>query len=389
MKVLYTNHTSEVSGGERSLLDLLNALPDDVEAHIASPPGPLASAAASAGVPVSPINGTTGSLRMHPLHTPRGVADLARDGFAISRLASRLGADVVHANSIRAGLAGALARRLGGPPTAIHVRDVLPEGRMSSAALAAIGRGADVLVANSAYTAARVRRARVRAPVQVVHSPVDLERFDPSTLDREAARAALGLNADVSTLAVIAQITPWKGQAEAVRILRSLHDDGIGARLWLVGSTKFMHAATRYDNKAYLRELRSLADELEVADAVEFFGEREDIPQILAGVDLLLAPSWEEPFGRSVVEAMAMGVPVVATAVGGPAEVITDGETGVLLPPRDPQRWASRVAELLVSAKAREEMGSRACAHARENFSSARHAAEMVTIYRQIAEAGR
>ena len=385
MRVLYANHTSEVSGGERSLLDLLRALPADVEPHVASPPGPLATAVAASGVPVEHLNGIIGSLRLHHLHTPRGAFDVARDGITIARLARWLDADLVHANSIRAGLAAGLARRLGGPPTIVHVRDVLPEGRVPSMALRAIGR-TDVLVANSAHTTERLRRARVRAPVEVVHSPVDLERFDPATVDRDAARAQLDLSDEEPVLAVIAQITPWKGQAEAVRILGHLREEGIPARLLLVGSAKFVDAATRYDNLAYAREVTSLAAELEVADSVELLGEREDVPQILAATDLLLAPSWDEPFGRAVAEAMAMGVAVIATSNGGPAEMISDGETGVLLPPRETRSWAQAAAELLASDDARGALGSRAREHALQSFGSARHAGEMVAIYRRLLE---
>ena len=103
----------------------------------------------------------------------------------------------------------------------------------------------------------------------------------------------------------------------------------------------------RYDNEAFLESLRRLAAQLGVADRVAFLGEREDVPDILAALDLLLVPSWEEPFGRVVIEAMSMSVPVIATNVGGPAEVVRDGEDGILLPPGRPATWAAVAFELL------------------------------------------
>lgn len=110
MRVLYVNHTAEVSGSERSLLSLLAALPPHVHARVASPPGALAQATERLGIPVSTIAGTAGSLRLHPLHTPRALADMSRAALQLRGAARRHRADVVHANSIRAGIELGLAR---------------------------------------------------------------------------------------------------------------------------------------------------------------------------------------------------------------------------------------------------------------------------------------
>ena len=111
----------------------------------------------------------------------------------------------------------------------------------------------------------------------------------------------------------------------------------------IVGEVKFGGAATRLDNDGYLAELHRLIDELGLGDAVEFAGEREDVPELMAEADVLLAPSTEEPFGRTVVEAMAVETPVVATSVGGPSEVIDDGVTGLLVAPENPIAWSQAI----------------------------------------------
>src|SRR5262249_10952391 len=96
---------------------------------------------------------------------------------------------------------------------------------------------------------------------------------------------------DGPVLAVIAQITPWKAQDDAIRIAQILRSEHPGLRLLLVGSTKFDSAATRYDNSAYLESLRRLAAAGPDEGLVSFLGERDDIPEILRAVDLLLVPS--------------------------------------------------------------------------------------------------
>src|SRR5665811_2295147 len=127
-------------------------------------------------------------------------------------------------------------------------------------------------------------------------------------LRREAA-----VPAEATVLSVVAQLTPWKGQDDAVRALAGLVAAGQHAVLLLAGSAKFAGEGTQFDNVGFERRLHELAVELGVADRVRFLGERDDVPAILAASDLLLVPSWREAFGRIVVEGMAMGVAVVAT----------------------------------------------------------------------------
>jgi L-malate glycosyltransferase len=358
LNVLYVNHTSHVSGGERSLLTLLDGLPGEVEATVACPPGPLADAVRDQGVRWLSIPRVDGSLKLHPLHTPLAVASMARAAFAVGRHARAVGADLVHANSIRASLIALAATRLGGPPTVAHIRDCLPPGRVSRVTRRLICSRSAVVLANSRYTAERFRVPGIATTVAVAHSPVDLARFDPDRVDRGAARAHLGLDDSTVALGVVAQLTPWKGQENAVRALALLRREVPDVRLLLAGSAKFVARATRFDNPTYVRRLHELVRELDLEQQVVFLGERQDVPELMRALDVLLVPSWEEPFGRTVVEGMAMGVPVAATAVGGPGEIIGSGE-GLLLPPREPQAWAEALQPLVEDRRRREAMGER------------------------------
>src|SRR4051812_26982614 len=105
------------------------------------------------GVPVVEIPGTAGSLKLHPLHTPVALAELSRAAAAVHRVVAAAQPEVVHANSVRAGLIGSASPRGAGTPLLVHVRDCLPPGRLSALTLATLKRRATVLIANSAYTA--------------------------------------------------------------------------------------------------------------------------------------------------------------------------------------------------------------------------------------------
>jgi glycosyltransferase involved in cell wall biosynthesis len=265
-----------------------------------------------------------------------------------------------------------------------HIRDWVPPGRFSRLVLGLIARRADAVVANSAYVAGQFDGLHGKAPVRVIHNPVDLDQFDPARVDRTRARRDLQVANGSVALAVVAQLTPWKGQDDAIRMLAALVRSGRDVTLLLAGSAKFAAPGTRFDNVAYARDLHGLVDELGVGERVRFLGERADVPAILAATDILLVPSWREAFGRIAVEAMAMGVPVVATDVGGPGEIVRPGIDGLLLAPRQPQRWARELEPLVDDAGVRRRIGERGRERARD-FRVRSHVDSMDELYRELA----
>jgi glycosyltransferase involved in cell wall biosynthesis len=392
MNVLYVNHTGVVSGAERSLLGLLEALPHHVHARVACPRGDLADALAAIGVAATAITGTAGSLRLHPLHTPQALAELSLAAFQVSRAARRHGAAVVHGNSIRSGIVLGLARFSGPNPPArvVQVRDTLPPSAVSRATLRLIAATADAVVGNSAYTAERVRALAPKARLAVVHNGIDAARFDPARMDREAARRALGVaGTRRPLLGVVAQLTPWKGQDVAVEALRLLRERGLDAHLLLIGEAKFVARATRFDNEAYVRGLRERIAATGLEERVSWLGQRDDVPQLIRALDVLLLPSWEEPFGRAVIEAMALEVPVVATAVGGPPELLGDGREGYLVAPRDPEAWARAILAVVERDDGGAALGAAGRRRVLEAFTTQHMVAATLSVYdRALAARG-
>jgi L-malate glycosyltransferase len=388
MRVLYASHTSALGGGERSLLALIDALPPEVEPLAASPPGALAEELRSRGVSTHRIRGTNLSLRPHPLRTPHGLATLAASAAGLRRLARTTGADLVHANSVRAGLAACGARRLGGPPTIVHVRDCLPHGLLAYMTRRAVGSGAALVLANSRYTARSFEAERFGLSSRVIYNGVDANRFDPDSIDRGAARDSLALSPNSVAIGVVAQITPWKGQDVAIEALARVRQRHPQAELVLAGEATFSGPATRYDNIAFERRLRDAAKGQGVNGGVRFLGRREDVPAVMAALDILLVPSWEEPFGNTILEGMAMGLPVLATTIGGSAELITDGSDGLLVAPHDPGPWAQTIGALIEDPERRGALGAAARQRASE-FTLGATARAAVEAYRAVlAESG-
>ena len=122
-----------------------------------------------------------------------------------------------------------------------------------------------------------------------------------------------------------------------------------------------------------------------MADRVLWLGEREDVAELIAALDVLLLPSWEEPFGRAVIEAMALEVPVLATSLGGPAEILAGGEGGILLPPREPAAWIRAAAELAADPALRASLGRRGRVRVERDFTLSGHVESVLEVYRRAS----
>jgi glycosyltransferase involved in cell wall biosynthesis len=135
--------------------------------------------------------------------------------------------------------------------------------------------------------------------------------------------------------------------------------------------------------------LRELTSSLDLQDAVDFLDPRDDIREVLAAADVVAAPSLSEGFGLSVVEAMAMARPVVATRVGGLLEIVDDGRSGFLVPPADPSALAAALLRVLNDAVLRRELGERARAVAELRFDIRGTARATERIYDTVLSGGR
>lgn len=385
-RILFVNHTGALAGAERSLLDLLDGSGATIDAVAACPRGELFDRLEERGIDAREIPETTLSFRPHPVHTTRGLTQLLRVGIRIRALFHDLQASAIHANTERAGLAIALTRSRRHAPTVVHARAPFPENPLGALTARVLANRAEAIIANSAYTAEQFSRGK-RERVSVVHNPIDCLRFDPGVVDRSAARRSLGIRDDRPLLAVIGYLAPIKRQDDAIRTLALVRDHHPEAQLLVVGATKFTTSAARHDNTGYAAELRRLVAGLGLEDAVHFAGECEDVRGALAATDLLLVPSQREGFGRVALEGMAMATPLIATAVGGTAEVVRDGVDGRLLEPEDPRAWADAAVRLLSNPERRRRMGLNGRERAIRDFSIESHVAGVISAYERILDA--
>jgi glycosyltransferase involved in cell wall biosynthesis len=184
------------------------------------------------------------------------------------------------------------------------------------------------------------------ARLAVVPNGVEAERFAGG--DRAAARAWLGIDADRPVVALVGRISPEKGQEDLVRAIPEVVAAHPDALFLLVGSTA---------KEAVAEPLTEIARARRVRDAVRFTGYVEDMPALYSAIDVLAAPSRWEGFGLTLVEAMAAGVPVVASDVGGIPEVVGDGPA-MLVPPRDPDALGAALSRVIADRDAAAAMAA-------------------------------
>lgn len=384
-RVMFVSHSPAISGGERSMLELIDGLSSEFDCCVATPPSPLVEQLADRKVPAFELAPVDLSFRLHPIWTPLGLSWVPRTAVRLRALSRRHRVDLIHANTSRAALPAILAGVGRGAPAVVsHIRDGVPQGPLGRAVLGSIESLSDAVIANSRFIRAQLPRAPGKG--HVVYNSVDADRFDPDRLEGSRVRRELGLGSD-PIVVIVGHFYPHKAQDDAIRILAGLKSAHPDVRLMLVGSAKFTDRGTRYDAGSFYREIERLTLELGVEEDVVFAGERNDMPDVLAAADLLIAPSWYEPFGRCIVEAMAMGLPTVVTSEGGSAEIVRDGVDGFVRRPRDIGDWVEAVGRILANPGLAASMGESGRDRVRRSFRPESTVAAVRDVYTQLLSA--
>ena len=272
------------------------------------------------------------------------VIDEPDDAIATGALAALLGdlrPEIVHNHMYRAELVGTRAAIALGevgrvrPYVVSTVHSSRVRAEEDRQQLRILTPRMDRLIAVSRSIVEKLRHeGRDTAPISLIHNGVDLERYDhqgPCCTLREE----YGLPAEGPIVGVVARLEPEKGHPTLLEAWTSVAAAVPDATLMIVGEGSRRAA------------LEAMAAELGVADRVVFTGRRDDVPAVTAALDVAVLPSYREALGLTVLEAMALSRPVVASEVGGIPEMIEDGRTGLLVPPRDPDALAAAIIRLL------------------------------------------
>jgi glycosyltransferase involved in cell wall biosynthesis len=382
--ILYANPTADLYGASQSLLDLIAHLDRRLYHAVVLVPsdGPL--------VPLLQAHDATIVIEPDLAVVRRGTVK----GPSLFRLLTSLlpsvwkcvkhirkhGTAVVHTNTALI-VTPAIASRICGVPHVWHVRETFNEfPRLWAAYSRLIVWFSSCVVCNSTAVRNQFGKLLVKHKKSIVTilNGLDVERFDRAIKKRESIVERFAPNKE-ALIVCIGRINSWKGQ-EILIASYSLIKDKLGpTKLLIVGDTY-------PGNEACLRDLRTLVHKLGLEADVVFTGFIGDIPSLLSACALFVLPSTNpEPFGRVILEAMAMRVPVIATNAGGPLDIIQDGVSGILVPPGDRRALAGAIQQVMTGPPER-------CVSMRESarervircFSAESTTAAIESVYRSL-----
>jgi len=337
MKILQVCSATQMGGGEVHVADLVRALAGRGHAvYLAVRPGsPLRE----------PLAGLITSWHEMPLRNSLDITS-AR---AISDLVIEHGIDIVHAHLGRDYLVSAMACRRAKTPKLVLTRHhYLPIKQNAIYRWLLQDVGAVIAVSRSVGDSMAQRLAIDSKKVHVIPNWIDPARFRP--IDRDAARSMFRLRSSLS-VACIGQITPAKGQEEFIK--------AAGRIARMRADVEFLVVGSEHDeNGSFTRHLSELAGNLGIRDRVTFKGHVYHMAELLAAVDVVVVPSWDEGFSLVTTEAMAARRAVLASDIAVIREIIDDNVTGMLFPVKDVSALANKLLWLLSDAPLRERLAA-------------------------------
>ena len=364
-RLLHVITTLDRGGAEMHLLSLVGNLPSDryqVTVAYLKGPGQLTTEFEAAGARVVRF-GMWGPA----------------DPILVLRLARWIRSErfeIVHTHLFKADVHAALAARLGGAPGLVcskHNQDQYLDRKVFRRLGRAVGRLPDrtIVISRAVERFMSDRGCADPDRTRLVYYGIDLEAFDRAAAG-ETVRPEIGIDPDAIAAVCVARLYPQKGYPHLLEAFARVAPELPEARLVVVGDGP--------DRSA----LEAQVDRLDLKEAVRFTGQRDDIPRVLASMDLFVLPSLWEGFGLVFLEAAAARLATIGSQVGPIPEVVAEGETGLLVPPADPDALAEALRDLLTDASKRKRLGEAGRQRAASRFCLNRMVTETEEVYDEV-----
>ena len=375
--VLYLNHSAQMSGAEASLRSLLWGL-----RRADAPVDPLI-ALPGEGAFTSILRDEGWSVTLAPLRRierPRGLIDtmasllhVLQTAPHICRLANGSDAKIIHSNSTTAHLVGGLAGEKTGKPALWHCRDLVSLQRIAGQLS---DKAARVVAISNCVADSLERDGVARDKIRVIFNGLAPEDWRPR--ERSVVRELLAIPHEAFVFGVVGQMVTRKNhRAFSEADAQLAQDEGCdNARFVIIGGDLWDEQAT------YIKELRAEVKKHELAGRLNFVPHQSDGADALAALDCLVHPALDEPFGRVIMEAMAMQLPVIAMNSNGPREIIQHEHDGLLVEPGD---LASAMKRVLQDAGLREHLSHNARPSVETRFHIAEHTRKMLELYGELS----
>jgi glycosyltransferase involved in cell wall biosynthesis len=299
----------------------------------------------------------------------------------LRRVIRRQGADVVFSVTRTSNLYAGIAGRLTGRRVVFHMHDV-SQSRPALLLHSRLVRHCAhhvIAVSHHVLDAYRDQGYELDPPkTDVIYNGIDLDRFSPCPEAAAARRREMFPEGNYPIVTIVGRVSRFKGLEDFVRAARLVADEYPQARFLIVGRIwqRDLPWQETFDN---------LILDLGLSDHIVQLGHRSDVPDLMAVSNVIVLASWFESFGLSLVQGMAMAKPVVATRCGGPEEIVREGETGFLVPVREPSALADRILTLAREPDLAQQMGMAGRRRAADLFDVERFARQMLDFQAKVA----
>jgi L-malate glycosyltransferase len=381
VKILFYNHTAQVSGAERVLLLILARLDRSrFDPVLLCPAGALSKLATEAEVLCETVGQLEARFTRRPDLLLRYLISFARTMRETRARVREINPDLIHANSIRAGIVMTIATAGLRMPVIWHLHDMLPRHPLSAIVrlCAAASRRTRLIAVAQAVAAcfqSQFSRLLSRVPLKVLRNAVEWEKYPTNGFRDRRIRRGLGLTGSEPVIGIIGQLTPRKGQLELLDAFAEVATKIPNAALLVVGGPLFNRDGD------YQSLLKQRAAELRLDRRVHFLGQRPDAASIMQALDLLVVNSKEDPFPLVVLEGLASGTPIVATAVGGIPEMITHRESGWLVQSGNDRELAAAIISLITRPELRKQLADKGRRDVQTRFSVSTFMKELEDFY--------
>ncbi len=367
MRILQINSARTFAGGERHFADLANAL------HYR---GHKVYAALARESPLTPELNALPAQNIFSVRM-RNALDLG-SAAELARIVRDNRVEIVHAHLARDYTLAALAARKRGGARLVFTRHLLrPLNKFHRITFRSVDRV--IAVSESVARVLKEQNLFPQSKIRVVLNGVETRRFNlpPRSFARARYLSDLGLSGDSRLVGITGEIRAHKGHEEFVHAAALVREQFPDAHFLIAGED-------RSEKGEYRSRLDALISELKIEDRMHFTGWLESVADFLSALDVFVSASRVEPFGLAIVEAMASGLPVAATASEGAREIIEDGVSGRLVPLRDAEKLAEAICDLLSDETERERLGDNARLAARSRFDVGRMVDETEAIYSEL-----
>lgn len=371
-KILYVNATSYIGGAEISLINLVRRLDRRIFSPIVAVPndGPLVNKLKELEIEIEFIPTVEFSKKR--------LFQFIINTLNLVFLLQRRNIDLIHANSIYVAEQSYIAGYLKSVPCICHVRDLVPVLGAGWIRNIAFRKMKGLIAISDAVKNDLVEKLRIPEDnIIKIYNGVDIQEFYPEISGKDF-REEFNLNT-LKLIGIVGRLSPEKGHEIFLRAGAEVIRRRGNIRLIIIGSSEL-------GPEDYMDSLKGLIEKLNIKEKVIFTGFRDDLPTVMAALDIIIVPSVREPFGRVIIEAMAMEKPVIATDSGGVPEIISEG-CGVLVRHGDIEGIVSAVIHILDNKDTGEQMGRKARDFVKERFDIIRHVSEIERLYNNLKNA--